>query len=63
MFLTGEGALLAVALAALVGGLLGAAALLRLALRRSDAGAAPRNVGRAGNVRRVTVPTGTAPKV
>jgi hypothetical protein len=58
MILTGEGALLAVALAALVGGLVGAWALLRVGVRRPRRGAS-----KLGAVRRVIVPAGAAPKV
>jgi hypothetical protein len=58
MILTAEGALLAVALAALVGGLVGAWALLRLGVSR------PRRArGKPGAVRRVIVPAGATPKV
>ncbi|HKI35417.1 MAG TPA: hypothetical protein VKA46_26395 [Gemmataceae bacterium] len=63
MFLTGEGALLALALALLVCGLLGGWALLRLGVRKPGAGKAPRDTGKVGNVRRVVVPVGTTPKL
>jgi hypothetical protein len=64
MFLTGEGALLAVALGSLVLGMVGTWALLRMALRKPRAGAAPRSVvGKVGNVRRVTIPAEGASKV
>jgi hypothetical protein len=63
MFLTGDGALLAVTLAALVGGLVGAWALLRVAARRPGTGAVRRDPTKAGTVRRVIVPTGSTPKV
>jgi hypothetical protein len=62
MFLTGEGALLAAALAALGCALLGAAALLRLAVRRSGARAAPRHVGKGPSAGRAAVPMGAAPE-
>jgi hypothetical protein len=62
MFLTGEGALLAVALAALVCGLLGAWTLLRVGVRRPDDERASGQVGMAGSVRRVVVPAEAAPK-
>jgi hypothetical protein len=58
MILTGEGALLAVALAALVGGVVGAWALLLAGLRRPRRGR-----GKPRVVRRVIVPAGAAPKV
>jgi hypothetical protein len=63
MFLTGEGALLAFALAALVCGIVGAWALLRVGVRRPSEKAVRREVGRAGAVRRVMVSTETTPKV
>jgi hypothetical protein len=63
MFLTGEGALLAVGLAALVCGLVGAWALLGLALRKPHNRAARRHVGEAAEVRRAMVPAETNPKV
>jgi hypothetical protein len=62
MFLTGEGALLAVTLAALVAGIVGAWALLCLGLRKP--GSAKRSdLGKPGAVRRVAVPKDKAPKV
>jgi hypothetical protein len=63
MFLTGEGALLAVAGAALVCGLLAGWALLRVGVRKANAGAAPLHAGKVGSVRRAVIPTGTKPKV
>jgi hypothetical protein len=62
MFLTGEGALVAVALAVMVCGLIGAWSLLCLAARWLR-GAVPRNLGEPGQVRRVIVPAGTTPRV
>jgi hypothetical protein len=62
MFLTGEGALLAVALAGLVVGLLGAWAVLRVAVKRPET-KAPAKGSKPGELRRVIVPEGTAPKV
>jgi hypothetical protein len=62
MFLTSEGALLAVALATLAGGLIAAWALLCLSVRRPDS-APRRKVSKPGQARRVVVPAGTAPKV
>ena len=63
MILTGDGALLAVTLAALVGGLVGAWALLRVGVRRPRARTSQRDAAKAGTVRRVIVPRGTTPKV
>ncbi len=62
MFLTNEGALLAAALAALVGGLTAAWALLCLGVRKSHSAPRPR-FSKPGQVRRVVVPSGTAPRV
>jgi hypothetical protein len=61
MILTGDGALLAVALAALVGGLVAARALLRV--RRPGPSKARRDPARPGVVRRVIVPAGKTPSV
>jgi hypothetical protein len=63
MILTGEGVLLAVALAALVGGLVVAWALLRVGVRRPAPTTARRDAGKPGAVRRVIVPAGTTPRV
>jgi hypothetical protein len=63
MFLTNEGALLALTLAALVCGLLGAWAVLQLALRKPSAEKTAGGADKVGAVRGVAVPAGTAPKV
>lgn len=63
MILTGDGALLAIALAALVGGLVFAWALWRVAVRRSRTSVPGRRHGKAGPVRRVIVPAGSTPRV
>jgi len=64
MFLTGEGALLAVSLAAVVCAVLSAWVLLRAAAPKPQKPKpAGSRAGNAGNVRRVIVPAGTAPKM
>jgi len=64
MFLTGDGALLAIGLAALVCGTLGTWTVLRWsASTAKDAKTTPRGSGKVGSVRRTITSTGTAPKV
>ncbi len=63
MILTSDGALLAVTLAALVGGLVAAWALLRVGLRPPRTGPARQKTAGTGAVRRVIVPAGSTPKV
>jgi ABC-type sulfate transport system permease component len=61
MFLTSEGALLAVILAALVFGVMAARAALRRFARQAED--VPRAQGAAGTVRRVVVPPGARQRV
>jgi hypothetical protein len=63
MYLTGEGALLAVALTGLVLGLTCAWALLRVGVARPKAEPTRQAVSEPGGVRLVVVPRGAAPKV
>ncbi len=63
MFLTGEGALLAVALTALVCGTIGAWAVLRWGVRQRGVPPARREVRKAAAVRRAILPAEIAPKV
>jgi len=61
MFLTSEGALLALALAGLVTGLLGAWMLLRPGARKPET--PPREIARPGQVRRQVMPVERSPRV
>ncbi len=63
MFLTSEGAMLALALAGLVCGLLGAWILLRSVTRQVDTEQASRPIVRASQVRRRVAPTERSPRV